>query len=409
MEAHASPRVLSVASDAQARTRPREGPIRVLFLTIDITIGGAERLVLDLARGLDRRVFTPSVGWFSHEAAPREFEELGIPLFPIRKRPGFDWRAMRRLARIVAEERIDVINAHHFMSCVYAFHAARVAQRAGLVYTEHSEADVLSATGIWRAVGRGMLRSCDGVVGVSPRVSAALAAHFHLNPARVRTIENGVDLSLYRDEGRPRAEVRQSIGIGADDVVIGHVANFRRNKNHLFLVRAFHDAFRNRTDVKLLLVGQGFPGDAENSEPEVAAYVEAHGLQRTVRMLGYRPDVPDLLRAMDMFCLVSYKEGLPLSVIEAMARGLPIVATNIDGVRDVIGSDVGGALVEPDDVAGLVAQLQRLAASETERRRLGDALRQLAFRRYSFERCLEHSQQVLRACAPNPGLHRSRS
>ena len=393
MEAHAAPRILSTVEAQREHASPDER-INVLFLTVDITIGGAERLVLDLVRNLDRSVFAPSVGWFSHETAPREFEELQIPLFPIRKGPGLDWQAMKRLGRIVREHRIDVINAHHFMSCFYACHAARVANRVGLVYTEHSEADVLSASGAWRAVGAGLLRWCDGVIGVSEGVSEALASHFWLDPDRVHTIENGVDLNRFGNRSIDRDEVRRRLGLAPGDIVIGHVANFRRNKNHLFLVRAFREAFAHRPDVKLLLVGQGFPGDVENSEPEVAAFVADNGLTGSVRLLGYRPDVHDLLRAMDVFALVSHKEGLPLSIIEAMASALPVVATNIDGLRSVVRPDVTGILVEPDDVPRLTEALNQLVSDSALRHRMGTAAQTIARARYALTRCIEDTAQV---------------
>lgn len=396
MEAHTAARVSDIG---ERRYGGADARINVLFLTIDITIGGAERLVLDLARNMDRTLFAPSVGWFSHEAVPREFEELGIPLFPIRKGPGLDWRAMRRLAQFVRDRQIHVINAHHFMSFFYACYAAKIANRVGLVYTEHSEADVLSATGMWRAAGVGLLRLCDRVVGVSPRVSAALSSHFRLDAERIQTIENGVDLARFARTTENRSDVRRRLGLEPTDVVIGHVANFRRNKNHLFLVRAFREAFGHRSDVKLLLVGQGFPGDTENSEPEVAAFVRAHGLGDNVRMLGYRPDVNDLLGAMDIFCLVSYKEGLPLSVIEAMATGLPVLATNIDGLKDVVRPDVTGMLVEPDDVAALARTLDTLASDGPLRARLGESAREVAKARYSFSRCLSETQELFAAAA----------
>jgi glycosyltransferase involved in cell wall biosynthesis len=382
VEAHAPPRVL-----------------KVLFLTIDIRIGGAERLVLELARRLDRGLFAPAVGWFVDEPPPREFKELQIPLFPLRKGPGFDWQAMKALAGIVREHRIDVINAHHFMSFVYSWYAARLASRTGLVYTEHSEADVFSAEGKWRAVGAGLLRGCDAVVGVSDRVSAALRSHFWLDSARVRTIENGVDLDRFAHACAHRADARQELQMPDDAFVIGHVANFRRNKNHLFLLRAFHTAFGDRPGVRLLLIGQGFPGDPENSEPEVRAFIRDHGLQHSVGVLGYRPDVARMLSAMDLFCLVSYKEGLPLSVVEAMATGLPVVVTDIDGLRDIVETEVNGLRVAPDDVAGLAKVLERLFSDRTLRHRLGDNGRQTARARYSFSRCLSQTQDLLASVA----------
>ena len=395
MEAHGAAGVLRALDGAGGGAAAPRAPINVLFLTIDITIGGAERLVLDLVRHLDRRRFSPSVGWFSDEQPPREFEDLHVPLFPLRKRAGFDWGTMARLDAIVKEHRIDVINAHHFMSLVYACYAARVGGRTGLVYTEHSEADVVSASGAWRPIGAGLVRWCDAVVGVSEGVSKALASHFRAPGARLHTIVNGVDLDLFEAGRLDRAAARERIGLGPDDIVIGHVANFRRNKNHLFLLRAFHRAFAGRGDVKLVLVGQGFPGDAENSEPAIAAFVRENGLGDAVRLLGYRSDVHHLLRAMDVFCLVSYKEGLPLSVIEAMASGLPLVVTDIDGLRGLVAPGVNGMRVAPDDEPALAGLLERLASDPGLRRRLGQSSQRMARDKYSFARCLSETEQLL--------------
>jgi glycosyltransferase involved in cell wall biosynthesis len=381
-----------VAAPAPAPSVPP--PINVLFLTIDIRIGGAERLVLELVRKLDRSRFSPSVGWFVDEPPPREFVELGIPLFPLRKERRFDWAAMKRLAVVVRERRIDVINAHHFMSFFYAMYAARLAGRVGLVYTEHSEADVSRARGVWRPVGTLLMRYCDAVVGISGAVSTALRRHFRVPFERVHTIENGVDVEVFANAVDSRVDVRRELGIDAETIVIGCVANFRRNKNHLFLAKAFLRAFDRSPGVRLLLIGQGFPGDPENSMPSVQSFVRENGLEPTVSLLGYRPDVHRVVGAMDVVCLVSYKEGLPLSVIEAMASGLPVVVTEAEGLRDVVEQEVSGLRVVPDDVEGLAAALRRLAGDVGLRRSLGESARRVARERYSFSRCLDETQQL---------------
>jgi glycosyltransferase EpsD len=194
--------------------------------------------------------------------------------------------------------------------------------------------------------------------------------------------------------------VRKALGLNEGDFVIGHVANFRRNKNHAFLVKAFLEAFDKRPDAKLMFIGQGFPEDPENSEPEIRAFVHDHGLEGNVSFLGYRPDVATLLSAMDVSCLVSHKEGLPLSLIEAMASGLPVVATDIDGVRDVVEAGENGLTVSPGDVDGLAQSLVRLSSDPALRRRLGDAGRQTALLKYSFARCLSETADLLTAVAP---------
>jgi glycosyltransferase involved in cell wall biosynthesis len=244
------------------------------------------------------------------------------------------------------------------------------------------------------------MRRCRAVVGVSDRVSAALRSHFWLDAGAVQTVENGVDVDGIETATGGRASARQALQVDDADFVIGLVANFRRNKNHLFLLRAFLKAFGTRTDTKLVFIGQGFPEDPENSGPDITTFISDHGLERSVSLLGYQPDVATLLSALDVFCLVSYKEGLPLSLIEAMASGLPVVATDIDGVRDVVQAGVNGMVVAPDDVDALAHALTRLSSDPALRRRLGDTGRQTARRKYSFARCLSQTEDLLASAAP---------
>ena len=117
-----------------------DGRIKVLFLMIQMAMGGAERLVFNLIKHLDRGVFAPSLGWFVGERPLKEFEELGIPLHYIPKQSRFDFGAMRAIGRIVREEGIDVINAHHFTPFVYAYYGGTIANRGWIADTEHSKA-----------------------------------------------------------------------------------------------------------------------------------------------------------------------------------------------------------------------------------------------------------------------------
>ena len=363
---------------------------------LQMGMGGSERLIYNLVRNLDRRVFDPSIAWLVNERPLKEFEELGVPLHYVAKAKRIDLGAMRQFAAIVQTQRIDVVNAHHFMPFFYAYYGSKFAGRARLVYTEHSEADVLAAGGKWRTIGGFLLRRTDAAIGVSDKVSSTLRTHFDLGAETVHTIENGVDVEMFGGNPTQRDRLRAELGFTSHDLIVGHVANFRRNKNHLFLLRAFRDLVRQRPNTKLVFIGQGAEGDAENSEPAVRQFVEAEGLRDSVHVLGYRSNVQDLLQALDVICLVSYKEGLPLSLIEAMASGLPVVGTDIEGIRGVVQRELNGVLVAPDDDAALTAALDRLLSDEALRHRMGQASRRIAHEKYSLSRCLRETQDLFR-------------
>ena len=375
-----------------------EEKINLLFLIMQMAMGGSEQLVYRLVKNIDHNLFAPSVGWFFQEKPLKEFEELRIPLYFIPKRKRFDWDTMNRIGRIVRENSIDVINAHHFMSFFYAYYGAKVANSAKLVYTEHSENDVLRVTGKWKPIGRYLLKRSDAAVGVSEAVSKTIGAHFRIRSEKIHTIENGVDLSLFSQDKEEKIRLRSRFGFPPTDILVGIVANFRKNKNHIFLLKAFHEVAKERSDVKMVIVGQGFPGDPESSEQAIMDFIRENGLKDGVRLLGYRTDVHELLRMIDIFCLVSYKEGMSISLIEAMACGLPVVGTNVEGIRGVIDPDENGFIVEPDDVPGLTHALNRMIGDSGLRHRMGESSRQYATERYSLRRCVKETEQLFLSC-----------
>jgi L-malate glycosyltransferase len=384
----------SLMESADGADAPHRDRINVLFLMIQMQMGGSERLVLNLAEGLDRRRFASSVGWFIQPEPLAQFERLSVPLHHVPKLRRFDWEAMAAIRRIVRQHRIDVINAHHFMPMVYAFYAAKVGGKARLVYTEHSEHDVEKATGLWRGLGALLLRFCDAAIGVSPAVSEKLRSHFRMRPDRVVTIENGAVPDTAPATDSERQALRARLGLPPSAVLFGIVANLKRNKNHLFLLQALREVVRSRGDVHVVVVGQAFPEDPDNSEAEIRDYVRDEHLRDVVHLMGYRPDVRDVLRALDVFCLVSHREGLPISLVEAMSAGLPVIGTDIEGIRGIIAPGVNGYTVTPGDIAGLATALDQLAGEPALRRRMGEASRLIVLDRYSLARCVDRTAEL---------------
>lgn len=367
--------------------------INVLFVMIQMEMGGAERLIYNLASRLDRRRFNPSVAWLQGSKVLKEFSDLGIPLHYVPKGKGLDVSAMSGLRDIVRKNGIHVVNAHHFMPMVYSFYGCKIKSSVKLIYTEHSEWEIEQIPWIWKELGIYMLNRSDAVVGVNEKVSQAVQKTFRVRPSKTHTIRNGVDTEA-AGAAFDRAGLKKKLGIRDGEKVIGAVANFRKNKNHIFLLKAFEALAESRKDVKLLLIGQGFKHDPENSEEDLRRFVNESGMSEKVLFLGYREDIPELLSVMDAFCLTSYKEGLPISLIEAMAAGLPVIGTEVEGIREVIEDGKNGLLVKPDDVEGLKKALSTLLLDRALRARLGEVSRATAERVYSFKNCLESYEDL---------------
>jgi len=236
----------------------------------------------------------------------------------------------------------------------------------------------------------------DALVGVAPDVSNALREVFKGGASHAVTIENGVDIDRF-SRRTDNAGLRASLGFSDSDLVIGIVANLKKVKNHLFLLQAFALLAEEFANARLLVVGQGFAGEVDNTERDLRLFVDNQRLADKVLFLGYRTDIQDLLNVMDVFCLVSLREGLPIGVIEAMAMELPLVGTKVEGIRDVVAPNEDGILVELGDVGALKTALADLARDEGLRARLGRAGRQKALSRYSLKRCVQEYEKLFLA------------
>jgi len=146
--------------------------------------------------------------------------------------------------------------------------------------------------------------------------------------------------------------------------------------------------------LKLIIVGRSFEGDAESSEDEIRAFIEASRITQQVQLLGGRSDVPDLLRCMDIFCLTSYQEGLPISLIEAMATAMPVVGTDIEAIRKVILDEENGFVIPLNDVSALFHALERLITDPILREDFGLKSREIAKQRYSMDTCIGKYQTM---------------
>ena len=372
--------------------------VNILFVIVQMGMGGSERLVHNLVLRLDRSRFNPSVAWLSGCEALKEFEDLQVPLHYVPKTKRVDFSTMQKLARIIETESIDVVNAQHFMPTIYAYYGCKVVAKRALVFTAHSRWEIEDTSLKWRIAGGYLLRRIDASVGVSQDVSSAIQSVFKTNASQTVTIENGVDSGLFERE-RDVQGLRGSLGLTDHDIVIGIVGNLKKVKNHLLLLQAFAKVAEELESVKLLIVGRGSMGESDDTEDGLRLFVDNHRLAERVSFLGYRTDIAELLQVMDVYCITSLREGLPLGLMEAMAAGLPVIGTNVQGIRDVITPDVDGVLVELGDVTALKIALIGLIGNEQWRNDLGRAGHKKVVQKYSLQRCVHEYEQLFLSLA----------
>jgi sugar transferase (PEP-CTERM/EpsH1 system associated) len=331
-----------------------------------LNVGGAEVLAARLARRLrDRFRFLfaclDEVGTLGDELRAK-----GFPVYDLQRRPGLDWRCMFRLARLLRRERVDIIQAHQYTPFFYSS-MGRLPGRRPLLFTEHGrhQPDYPRPKRIF--ANRLLLGRRDRVVAVGNAVKDALIANEGIAADRIAVIYNGIDLEPYRNGSHTRESVRQELGIGSDELILIQVARLDYLKDHATAVRTLEHVRQQRPDARLLLVGEG------PEESKIRQLTRQANLADAVQFLGLRKDVPRLLRAADFLLLTSISEGIPLTVIEGMAAGLPVVATRVGGMAEVVRDGDTGLLAPVGDGAALAKQVLRLAGDAELRRRIGQS------------------------------------
>ena len=323
----------------------------IMFFIPQLGTGGSERLVLDIATRIDKKLFQPIILTLKVESTlPSQIKDRDIKVITINKeRRGVDLGLMLRVHRVMQDYNVDVVNTHHTFSLIYAFLGAKILAHRKLYHTTHSRWEIETNSSFWRLIEGIMLRFADCAIAVSEEVRSGLESVLKVPPTRIRVMLNGIDTDRFsiRDAG----SVRRQLGIKEEEKIIGCVGNFRPEKNHLFLIRAFHLMLDKMPQTHLIFVGaDDFSG---STGPSARALVDELGITEKVTFLGPRDDVEQIYPAFDAYCLPSKMEGLPLSPLEAMASGVPVVGTDVMGIREIIREHENGFLVPADGVQAL--------------------------------------------------------
>lgn len=375
---------------------PADAPI-VMQVVLTLAPGGTERLTIDLAQRLSDR-FRMVVCCLDEAGEwAGELEAVDVPVVSLLRRPGFRPSLGRRIARIAANHDVSVLHCHHYSSFVYGALATLWNRRLRVLYTEHGR--------LSDAPPRLKRRAANQLLGrlTSPMfaVSAALRDHMlaeGLPASRVGVIHNGIDVGPAPGADE-RRQARRALGVGDQVMLVGTAARLDLVKDLASLIAAIADARAGNDVVQLMIVGDG----QERAALEAAA--RARGVERVVHFLGYRQDVRALLPAFDIYANSSISEGVSLTILEAMAARLPVVATRVGGTPEVVVDGATGVLVPPRSVSAMASALLALAASPERRHALGDAGRARVEAAFTIERMVsDYAREYTRLAAPARGI-----
>lgn len=365
--------------------------MRIFHLVPDLNYGGLQEVVRSLAVCQLRSGHSVSIGCWTnssnHPETERELEQAGARIVYLRRAPdGTLWFDRLSLLRILksylGRQNADILHVHNpFDYYLYGAIAARLAGETAIVQTLH--ATVMFDLPARRSAGAGRLKVArtkakflaaamltDKIVSVCPESQLILRRIFTLPSKKLCAIDNGIELAPFLAvPARPPG----------NEIVFGAVGRMSFEKNHRVLIDAFALLRRNHSNIRLRLLGSG------PLEQKLRDQAVHHGLGDSVEFCGFSHDVSGFLAGLDVFVLASLSEALPLSLLEAIASGLPVVATKVGGVPRIVHNTDSGWLCEPQDTASLVAALESAIACP-DRKNKGERARHLVAEHYAAER-----------------------
>lgn len=351
--------------------------IRVLLVITRLELGGAQKVVLHTAQALDRGEFAVALAWGPGDIlddqafALTEVERYPVPTLVREVAPVSDLRALLSLRSVVREFRPHVVHTHSSKAGILGRIAARL-EGVPAVHTVHG----FGFTPLQSAPKRLLLRAAErSVAAITDRfvtvseVDRRRGIEMGLfDPERTTVIRAAVDLDRFRATS-DGGIMRERLGVPADAPLVIQIGNFKPQKAPLDFVRVAAEVAREFPDARFVMAGDG------PLRPAAESLSRDLGLTGRMVFAGWIDDVAGLLAATDVSVLTSRHEGLPCSIVESLAAGVPVVATAVDGTVEVVRSGDNGLLAAAGDIGGLAAAVCRLLADTALKRRMGAAAR----------------------------------
>lgn len=343
------------------------------ILHIDEQTGwrGGEQQASYLIRGLAQcghRCFI--AGRPNSEFLARDHGIADLVRIPVPCRGELDLVTAAKLRNAVIQYGIDILHAHSSHAVTYAVLARKLAGRGSVVASRRVDfppnANIFSK---WK------YRQPDRIIAISNCIARVMRA-FGVDEDRLRTVHSGIDISRFDVAPLPRA----ALGVSDDAPLAGNVAALVGHKDHRTLLLAVPLILRELPDFRLLIAGEG------KLRQELEAEIARLNIAHAVILLGQRSDVPQLLRALDVFILSSSEEGLGTSVLDAMACGVPVVATDAGGIPEMVSDGETGLLAPIRDADALAGRVVRLLRDDNLQRKLARRAREVVIERFSADR-----------------------
>lgn len=365
--------------------------------------GGPDKTILLSAELHDRErfdvrlVYLRGAGDSAFDIGERA-RRRGLDLLEIPERGKIDPRAIRALARYVREQRIDIVHSHDYKTNLFAYLLSRFNRRIRIMATTHGWITDSSKKRLYNWLDRRALRGFPAVVSVSAATREILVGN-GVAPERITVIHNGIDHEAWSAQG-VQSTFRGELGLSPGAPLVGTVGRLGEEKDLRTLLEAMRAVLRRHPDACLALVGDG------SERKALERHAAESGMGNRVVFTGYRKDLRNIYKALDLHVITSITEGLPNNLLEAMSMGVPTISTPVGGITEIVEDGQNGCLVRVGDAEGIARRILTLLEDRAEYERIQRNARTSIERRFSFAarmRKIEAFYEFLMRTGRGPG------
>lgn len=372
--------------------------INILHIYQNSKIGGVQQQLLGLLKAYNRELFHPIFCCLGpKEEMGKETEEIGIDFIHLNRSRynRFSPGIILDLHKLMKKKQIHVVRTHRYRSNLYGRLAALLAGVPAIIASVHDNyrTDKRPAR---RVINRILSKITDKIVAVSEDIKKDIIRYDKVDPSKIEVIPNGIDVERFNPKNT--TDIRKEFSLEESDIIIGFVGRIVPAKGLEYLLDAFPYVKEEFKSIKLLIVGEG------SLVEELKEKAKKNSIFDNIIFTGRRRDIPEILSGINIFVMPSIAEGLPNALLEAMAMGKPIVATEVGGIPEVIKNRFNGILVPPRDTRALATAMKELIGNAQVAAKMGQAARDLVQDNFTIKAIAQKWQSLYLSILKEKGL-----
>ena len=362
---------------------------RILYIHHTFRAHSYNSLLLDFASRVNRERFEILVCCL-RDNGPYEkiFRDFGLQVKNFKMRTVFDFWVIFKIAGFIKKNRIDIVSTANFPADVYGRISAKLAGIPIILSTMHRFEDHKQERNyrLFFWLDRLTMRLTTKIIAVSKAVNDYLVRWHKINPRKIVVMYNGIDIDKFKNNGNGK-DFSREFNLNDRFTTVGFIGRLVEVKGLSYFLEAVDKVVRKRKEVQFLIIGDG------PLEEKLKKEVNDLRISEHVIFTGFRQDICEILAVLDIFAMSSFSEGLPTAVLEAMAAGKPVIATNVGGVPEMVAEGDTGILAPPRDAESLAEAILELLESPEKRRAMGEKGRRRVMEYFSIEKMVERYEE----------------